>query len=124
MPEYRHTVPDGVSGQRMDAYAAAVFEPLSSRSQARKAIKGGHLIRNEQAVGTGHFVHPGDELVLTMSDQPKLPLLELVLETAFVDPWLAVIYKPAGIHVRGNRARTVHSGRFEQKNHFKISFAH
>ncbi len=106
--DFRHTVPEGVTDQRMDAYAARVFETLPSRSQARKAIKGGHLLRNDQPVGTGHFVHPGDVLVLAADHMPQMPELALDLEVVFVDPWLAVIYKPAGIHVRGNRARTVH----------------
>jgi 23S rRNA pseudouridine1911/1915/1917 synthase len=108
VPEYRHTVPKGVSGQRMDAYSASVFETLVSRSQARKAIKAGLLLRNAEEVGTGHFVHPDDQLVLSVSSVPKMPLLELELEVPFLDEWMAVVYKPAGIHVRGNRARTVH----------------
>jgi 23S rRNA pseudouridine1911/1915/1917 synthase len=92
----------------MDAYAARVFEPLTSRSQARKAIKGGRLTRNDQSVGTGHFVHPGDDLFLTISAAPQMPDLAMDLEVPYLDPHLAVVYKPAGIHVRGNRARTVH----------------
>ncbi len=51
---------------------------------------------------------PGDALELTLSGKPRLPALRMELDVCYLDPWLAVVRKPAGIHVRGNRARTVH----------------
>lgn len=108
MPRFNHMVPSGPSGERMDAYAAQVFDVLTSRSQARKAIKAGQLVRNGQPTGTGHYVHPGDSLTLTVSAAPRMPVLRMDLDVVYADAWLAVVYKPAGIHVRGNRARTVH----------------
>jgi len=92
----------------MDAYAARVFPVLSSRNQARKAIKTGQLTRNGERCRTAWFVATGDALELTLTGPPRLPVLRLDLDLCHVDPWLAVVRKPAGIHVRGNRARTVH----------------
>jgi len=92
----------------MDAYAFRVFDALTSRSQARKAIKAGHLTRNGERCRSVWYVAPGDDLVLTLTGSLRLPVLAIDLDVVHVDPWLAVVRKPAGIHVRGNRVRTVH----------------
>ena len=108
MPRFAHVVPASSERERVVAYAARVFDVLASRSQARKALKAGHLLRNGEQCSTAWFVSEGDELVLTLSDAPRLPMLKMDLDVVYEDKWLAVVRKPAGIHVRGNRARTVH----------------
>ena len=92
----------------MDAYAARVFHVLTSRNQAKKAIKAGALTKNGETCRSAWFVAEGDDLVLTLTGAPRMPVLALDLDVVHMDPWLAVVRKPAGIHVRGNRARTVH----------------
>ncbi len=52
-------------------------------------------------------MRPGNQLTLTLPDDPSQPVLPLELELPYVDDWLAVVYKPAGIHVRGNHVRTL-----------------
>lgn len=108
MPTFTHTVPDAPPRERLDRYARRVFAALPSRKQARKALSSGSLTLNGEPASSARFVRPGDSLVLTISDAPRLPVLDLPLEVVYEDRWLAVVHKPAGIHVRGNHARTLH----------------
>lgn len=108
MVRFAHVVPPEPPAERIDAYAARVFGVLTSRNQAKKAIKAGHLTRNGQPCRSAWFVAEGEEFVLTLSRMPRLPALKMDLDVVHVDAWLAVVRKPAGIHVRGNHARTVH----------------
>jgi 23S rRNA-/tRNA-specific pseudouridylate synthase len=105
---FAHVVPAEPPHERIDAYAARVFEVLTSRNQAKKAIKAGKLTRNGDRCRSAWFVAAGEELVLTLSGAPRMPPLLMDLDVVHLDPWLAVVRKPAGIHVRGNHARTVH----------------
>ena len=108
MVRYTHVVPADPPAERIDAYANRVFDVLTSRNQAKKAIKSGALTRNGQRCRSAWFVAEGEELVLSLSGAPRLPPLKMPLDVVYEDPWLAVVRKPAGIHVRGNHARTVH----------------
>jgi len=105
---FTHEVPAAPPEERIDAYAVRVFDVLTSRNQAKKAIKAGELTRNGQPCRSAWFVAEGEEFVLTLSRAPRLPALKMDLEVVYSDEWLAVVRKPAGIHVRGNHARTVH----------------
>lgn len=108
MLRFAHVVPPDPPAERIDAYAAKIFGVLTSRNQAKKAIKAGQLTRNGERCRSAWFVAEGEELVLTLSREPRMPPLKMPLDIIHVDPWLAVVRKPAGIHVRGNHARTVH----------------
>lgn len=109
-PHSHHTVPEGdaAGGLRLDAYAAQVFAALPSRKQARKAIKAGHLLLNGLPTTSSRFLRPGDQLSLTLPPDAPLPPLAIAVPVVYQDPWLAVVHKPAGMHVRGARARTLH----------------
>lgn len=101
-------MPDDPPAERVDAYAARVFVALASRAQARKAVKAERLLVDQAPCRTAWFVRPGNQLTLVLPDGPSRPILSLKLALPYVDDWLAVVYKPAGIHVRGNHARTIH----------------
>jgi len=107
MPRFSHTVPDDPPRLRLDRYALRAFPVLPSRKQARKALKANELRLNGEPVESSRFVQPGDTLTLEISDTPRLPVLQLALDVPYVDPWLAVVRKPPGIHVRGNHAKTL-----------------
>lgn len=108
MPTFHHTVPDDPPNERIDAYALRAFAAIPSRKQARKALKAGELTCNGNPSSSARFVKAGDVLTLTLSDAPRMPVLSLPLTVVYCDQWLAVVHKPAGIHVRGNHKRTLH----------------
>ncbi|MEL6344324.1 MAG: RluA family pseudouridine synthase [Myxococcota bacterium] len=108
MPTYTHTIPTDPPRQRVDAYALRVFAALPSRKQARKMIKAERLLINDKPCNSAWFVRPGDTMTLTLSDAPRLKVLELKVAVRYEDPYLAVVDKPAGLHVRGNFVRTLH----------------
>ena len=108
MPRYDHTVPDDPPRLRIDAYALQVFAALPSRKQARKAIKAERLLLDGAPTRSARFVRPGDRLTLSVSDEPTQPILALDIPVPHQDRWLAVVRKPAGLHVRGNWGRTLH----------------
>lgn len=108
MPTFHHTVPDDPPRERVDAYATRVFVALASRAQAKKAIKAERLLVDMAPCRSAWFVRPGNRLTLMLPETASQPVLQLKLTLPYVDDHLAVVYKPAGIHVRGNHARTVH----------------
>lgn len=108
MPTFRHTIPQQPPRLRIDAYALQVFAALPSRKQARKMIKAERLLINDKPCNSAWFVRPGDTLTLTLPDDPRLPVLALKLAVHYHDPHLAILDKPAGLHVRGNFSRTLH----------------
>jgi len=107
MPTYAHHIPPDPPKMRIDAYAVQTFVALASRSQARKAIKAGTLLINGKPCSSAWFVRPGDNLTLTLPALPRLPIMALSLPIVHLDPWMAIVHKPAGLHVRGNHARTL-----------------
>lgn len=93
---------------RLTDYAVQIFPILGSRTAAKKAIRAGTLMVNDQLADEGDFVKKGDVLILTTkaAKKPKIKL-GIDLPIVFEDDYLIVINKPAGIAVNGNRNKTV-----------------
>lgn len=102
-----HTVPEGAPSLRLDHYAARVLERLISPSQAYKALKSGELLLNGQRCEPSRRVRPGDQIELWGGGRRPPPVWERSLEIVFQDDDLAVVHKPAGPWVNGNRHHTV-----------------
>ncbi len=110
-----HTVPGDVERERLDRYAAQVIDSLPSRARARRAAKSGALRLNGQVVESSRFVTPGD--VLTYEGPvlgPPRPWLGLSVPVVYEDPDLAIVEKPAGLLVNGNRHRTLEAALLER----------
>ena len=104
----RHTVPDGEGGDRIDRYAAQVFgEVLFSRKRAKKLVKDGRILLNEQLVETTRRVKDGDELVCRPGREHRPDPYPMDVRVVYADDWLAVVEKPPGIQVLGHRRRTL-----------------
>ena len=94
------------SPQRLNEYAVGIFESHATRKSIKKAIKKGVLRLNDKVVEEGRYVKKGDEISIWIETDPKR-IYELKLEVVFEDDYLAVINKPAGIEVSGNKKRTI-----------------
>jgi len=102
-----HKVPEGISGVRLSDYARTAFPSLPSRKGVAKAIKRGELWINGKPAQSGDWVKTGQTLEL-VDLQKRIPkTYRLSLEVVFEDEALAVINKPAGIEVSGNKFKTV-----------------
>lgn len=83
-----------------------VFKTISSRKGLKKAVDKGLVLLNGEPARTGDWVHGGETLSL-LGERINRPVLELSFEVLFEDDHLAVVNKPAGILVSGNKHRTL-----------------
>ena len=102
-----HKVPEGISGIRLSDYARTAFPSIPSRKGAAKAIKRGELHINGEPGQSGDWVEAGQLLELVDLQQTPPKTYHLPLEVVFEDEYLAVINKPPGIEVSGNKFKTV-----------------
>jgi RluA family pseudouridine synthase len=102
-----HIVPDIIPRKRFLDYSVDVIKTLSSRTSIKKAIKKGELLLDGEMAAGGTWLQPGQkiELLETKNKPPKA--FEMELEVVFEDESLAVIHKPAGISVSGNKYKTI-----------------
>ncbi|MCA1750802.1 MAG: pseudouridine synthase [Cryomorphaceae bacterium] len=102
-----HRVSGGVAPIRIVDYANGIFVQLPSRKGAKKAIERGRILLNGEVVETGRYVQPGDEISLVEKPAELHKTYHLDLEVVYEDDHMAVVCKPAGIPVSGNRFKTV-----------------
>ncbi len=102
-----HRVPAGVHGVRLSDYARTAFPMIASRKAAAKAIKRGELRINGEPAQSGDWVETGQLLEWIESQQAVPKVYRLPLEVLFEDDHLAVVNKPPGIEVSGNKFKTL-----------------
>ncbi len=90
---------------RIDAAAMTCLD-LPSRNRARKEIKGGRLLLDGLQVETSRRVQPGQRLTLFAPPEPP-PVYARDIEIVWADPHFAVVMKPPGLVVSGNRSMTL-----------------
>jgi 23S rRNA pseudouridine1911/1915/1917 synthase len=102
--EYR--VPAGTPPRFLDVYAHAVGLFPSAKG-ARKAAVRGELTVDGRVVRHDHRVSAGE--VLAVVDSARVPPRTCALDVpiAYADADVAVVHKPAGVEVSGNRLRTL-----------------
>jgi 23S rRNA pseudouridine1911/1915/1917 synthase len=102
-----HIVPVLEGKVRLSDYAGGLFKTIPSRKGMKKAIDRGLVRLNGKAANTGDFISEGDVIELLENPDKNRPIIELKLEVLFEDEYLAVINKPAGIEVSGNKKWTL-----------------
>lgn len=102
-----HIVPDIIPRERLLDYSVKVIKTLASRNSIKKAIKKGELLLDGEMVAGGTWLQPGQkiELLETKNRPPKA--FDFTLEIVFEDTSIAIIIKPAGISVSGNKYKTI-----------------
>ena len=105
---HRKIVSESDTPLRLQAFVREHFKSqLLSGKAVKKAIKTGEIRLNDQKSFTGVWLNAGDVVtLLDLEFNPPKPY-ELELECLFEDAHLAIIVKPAGINVSGNRFRTI-----------------
>jgi len=102
-----HRVPEGISGVRLSDYARTAFPAIPSRKGVAKTIKRGELWINGTPAQSGDWVQTGQMLEWVDLQQRIPKTYRLPLEVVFEDEYLAIINKPPGIEVSGNKFKTI-----------------
>ena len=96
---------------RFQEYSAGVFNTIPTKSGIKKAIKKGLIFINGNLATTSKYICGGEKIELFQSENSTtFERLKLDLEVLFEDDYLAIIYKPAGILVSGNKFVTIANG--------------
>ncbi len=102
-----HVVPENIAGVRLYDYAVGIFARLPSRKSVKKAIDRGYMLIDGVAGTTGTWVYSGQTIDLLEPAPVPGKIFPCVLEVYYEDDYLAVVGKPAGLVVSGNRYRSV-----------------
>lgn len=93
---------------RMSDFKAGVFKSIASRKGFKNAIKNGLVHLNGTQAFTGDYVSTADVITIYQDTSVRTkPSINEKIEVLFEDDYLAVMYKPAGIVVSGNKKYTL-----------------
>jgi 23S rRNA pseudouridine1911/1915/1917 synthase len=96
---------------RFQEYAVGIFKTIPTRSGIKKAIKKKLIFIDGILATTAKYISGGEKIELYESEKSSsFERLELDIEVLFEDDYLAIIYKPAGILVSGNKFVTIANG--------------
>ena len=103
----RHRIPEGVDLQRLGDYLTGVFKTIPSRKGIKKALKRGQILVDGRKGVSGLWVQEGMQVELYERSDAPPKMLQLSVPVLFEDDHLAIVRKPAGLVVSGNRYRTL-----------------
>ena len=96
---------------RFQEYAVGIFNTIPTKSGIKKAIKKQLVLIDGELATTSKFIIGGEKIELFQTKKSStFERLKLDLEVLFEDDYLAIIYKPAGILVSGNKFVTIVNG--------------
>ncbi|WP_298778300.1 RluA family pseudouridine synthase [uncultured Polaribacter sp.] len=96
---------------RFQEYAVGIFNTTPTKSAIKKAIKKELIYIDGILATTSKYISGGEKIDLYQSEKSStFKRLKLDLEVLFEDDYLAIIYKPAGILVSGNKFVTIANG--------------
>lgn len=103
-----HIVPKLDNRVRLSDYTPGIFNFIFSKKGIKKAIKKGLVTINGDIGYTADYINGGETIELYQSkDLQKKPIISIPLEIIYEDDYLAIINKPAGILVSGNKKYTI-----------------
>ena len=96
---------------RFQEYSVGIFKTIPTKSGIKKAIKRELIFIDGGLATTSKYISGGEKIELFQSkNSSNFKRLKLNLEVLFEDNYLAIIYKPAGILVSGNKFVTIANG--------------
>ncbi|KGL63026.1 RluA family pseudouridine synthase [Polaribacter sp. Hel1_85] len=96
---------------RFQEYSVGIFNTIPTKSGIKKAIKKELIYIDGILATTSKFISGGEKIELYQSEKSStFERLKLDIEVLFEDDYLAVINKPAGILVSGNKFVTIANG--------------
>ncbi|AOW18861.1 RNA pseudouridine synthase [Polaribacter vadi] len=96
---------------RFQKYGVGIFKTIPTKSGIKKAIKKELIFIDGILATTSKYISGGERIELFESEKSStFERLKLDLQVLFEDDYLAIIYKPAGILVSGNKFVTIANG--------------
>jgi len=93
---------------RIQEYAIGIFNTVPTKSGIKKAIKKKLILVNGLPTSTARIIIGGEKItLLNPKNKPLRKSLILRLAITFEDDYLAIIEKPPGILVNGNKFKTI-----------------
>jgi 23S rRNA pseudouridine1911/1915/1917 synthase len=92
---------------RLSDFIGEKFVSIPSRKGMKKAIDKGLVAINGTTAKTGDWLVGGETVELFEEASESTPNLNLNIEVLFEDEYLAIVNKPAGIEVSGNKKWTL-----------------
>ena len=106
-----HIVPKLENTIRFQEYAVGIFKIIPTKSGIKKAIKRKLIFINGNLASTSKYISGNEKIELFQpEDTATFKRLELNIEVLFEDDYLAIVYKPSGILVSGNKFVTITNG--------------
>lgn len=103
-----HTVPKQEIPVRFQEYGASIFTSVTTKSGLKKLIKKQLLTIDGLPATTATYIKGGETICLFENETlSKASELVFPLEVCYEDDFLAIINKPAGILVSGNKHKTI-----------------
>jgi len=100
-------VTEETTPSRLIDFALKVFKDIPSRSALKKIIKNGEIQIDGKEAGEGVWLQAGQKIDWVDLEQKIPKIFPLPLEVIFEDEQLAIINKPPGFPVSGNRFKTI-----------------
>ncbi len=93
---------------RLQEYGVGIFPTITTKSALKKALKKELISIDGKLAKTATFIYGGEVIRFNTPPEERLkrPFV-LKLEIIYEDDYLAVIHKPSGILVSGNRFKTI-----------------
>lgn len=99
---------------RFQEYAVGIFKTAPTKSAIKKSIKRDLIFIDGILATTSKYIYGGEKIELFEREgSNNFERLNLDLEVLFEDEYLAIIYKPAGILVSGNKFVTIANALFQ-----------
>lgn len=103
-----HIVPNIPTPVRLQEYGVGLFTAALTKSALKKVLKKKSITVNNVVATTATYISGGEQICLSLVKEiHPSKKLSLPLTVLFEDDHLAVIRKPAGVLVSGNRFKTV-----------------
>lgn len=103
-----HLVPKLEKPVRLSDYTVGIFNAIPTKKGMKKAITNRLVKVNDDIGRTGRYIHGGEIITLFEAKKPSLrSIARIKLDVLHEDDHLAIIHKPAGLIVSGNKHRTV-----------------
>ena len=96
---------------RFQEYSVGIFKTIPTKSGIKRAIKKKLIFIDGVLATTSKYILGDEKIELFKSENnSNIKKLKLHLEILFEDDYLAIIFKPAGILVSGNKLVTIANG--------------
>jgi 23S rRNA pseudouridine1911/1915/1917 synthase len=93
---------------RFQEYGVGIFATITTKSALKKAIKKGLITIDGVLAATATYINGGEEILYTEEFlERESKNLDIKISVLFEDAYLAIVHKPAGLLVSGNKHKTL-----------------